>query len=312
VDVERIFDRLVPTCTTVNEVNRVLIALDNRMTPREADRLIRHVTRLERRSRLRRRIRRALPGGAPVGFDPLTPAAEWAAKAGRQLSHGTPPDQVPVRGVAVRRGAVLYQAGARPADVLVVGFTGHMRRMMLPTPVFLQQIAPLGADVLLLAARGRSGFRSGVAGHSTDLPSTVRWLEGVIAEHGATTVVAVGTSAGAFPSVLAGHALGLPAVLAAGTRVGTAASYWPGSAGEAVSDVVTASTRAGAAPAVHLVYGADSAADVADAATVAGAVPRAVLHPVEDAGHSCLFPLVVRGELPGLLAETVPSPRDHG
>jgi hypothetical protein len=239
-------------------------------------------------------------------------AVTWAEKARRHLATGPAPDEVTTVRSWARGGAAMHYASGRPADVLVIGLTGNMRRLMLPAPVILQQLYPFGADLLMLWSRSGTAFRSGVAGHSPDLPGTVAWLRETVASHGARRIVILGTSAGAFPAILVAHALGADAVLAAGTRVTAPETYWPDAPVPDIGDVVASAAQGTVPPVVHLVFGADSEPDVTDAHRVAEAVPTAHLITIDGAGHSCLAPLVHRRQLQSVLASTlfarVPSP----
>src|SRR3990172_2690826 len=66
-----------------------------------------------------------------------------------------------------------------------------------------------GADVKKLYVRDfrRAGYHAGLVGLSTDIPSTVEVLRGLIAESQAETVTFIGNSQGGFGAILLGPML---------------------------------------------------------------------------------------------------------
>lgn len=300
VDVRRVFDRVSPQCAGVNDMNRLLISLDNRMTPREAHQLARHISQgrlLRAFNSLRRR------SSAEV----YTRTQEWASQtlASFNLTKHVPASSISTQRRWTRGGATLYQSNAAPSDALMIGFAGNLRRLMLPTPLLLQQVSPFGVDVLKLECPRGTAFRDGVDAYSDDLPSTVEWLRALITEHGASRVVVLGTSSGAFPAILAGLSLGASSVLAVGTRTDEPGSFVTPPEHRPLADVIASCQPPGPPPTVHLLFGSESPLDSEFAAQVGSHLESARLLPVVGAGHACLFRLINSGTMQATLRSTL-------
>lgn len=318
MEIDRVYDRLLPSCSSINQVNRLHIRLENLMTPTEATRVSAHIARTyaadpsSRIAALRSRLAQAVgrfpePGEAPPLSDRerLVEAVEWGARITAQLGLASTPDPSPVTRRWRRGGATYYQASADPSSLLVLGFTGNMQRLMMPTPVFLQHLAPFGADLLLLAVEPGTAYVRGVRGASSDFPGTVEWLRDFVPRHGAARFVTVGTSAGAFPAVLAGLALQADSLLAVGAYTRQPAAYSRTGGDPALSEVVHEYVTAGPRPSRHLMYGSDSSLDAEFARNLAETLDGSALVPVEDADHNCLYPLAIRRQLEAVLASTL-------
>ncbi len=292
--IDRLYDRLFASCSTVNQLNDVHIRLENRMTPREACDLSSHV----------------VGSYAPGASSPSPRAAEefgghavaWAMTlATQQALAGAGPPSV-IRRTWIRGGATLYRRSPSPARTLLVCLTGNARRMMMPAPTFLQQLSPFDADVLKLETRDARGFVDGVPGHSTDFPSTLNWLAGLVADHGSPRLATMGTSLGGLPAIVTGLALPASSILAAGAIDHGAAELAPGSGLDSMESVLTsAAGRRASTPALSVVYAAGVERDAEAARRISAVLPCRELVGVEDSTHNCLYPLVERGGLGDLL-----------
>lgn len=319
MQIDRLYDRLFETCSTINELNHLHILLENRMTPAEAAQLSAHIRRNYDRQALSRRAdalrvlatratgRLQRSGGARTMSDRerRVRTVTWAARLSHHLSLARTTTPSPVTRQWLRGGAAYYQAAGSPSSVLVIGFTGNARRLMMPTPQFLQHLMPFGADLLLLDVMRGSVYIEGVRGFSSDFPGTVDWLRTFSSGHGADRVVTVGTSGGAFPALLSGLALQVDNVLSAGAVLNRAAGYSRSGGTPALADVVAQYATSSPAPSVYLMFGCDSRIDTDAAHAVAATLPRSRLVPVEAATHGCLYPLAERGQLEDALASTL-------
>jgi hypothetical protein len=319
MQIDRVYDRVFPTCSSINQLNRLHILLENRMTPVETVQLSAHIRRTYDRRGLSRRadavrvlVARATGrlqrrGGARElsERERRVRAVVWAAKLTHHLGLARTSTPSPVTRRWLRGGAAYYQAPGSPSSVLAIGFTGNARRMMMSTPQFLQHLAPSGADLLLLDGARGSAYGEGVRGFSDDFPGTVDWLRAFIGNHGAEHVVTVGTSGGGLPAVLSGLALQVHSVLAVGAVTRGSSDYTRSDGTATIDDVVMQYAVKSPLPRMSLVYGLDSAMDAAAAQDLVAVLPEARVITVEGAGHACLFQLAERGELEDLLATTL-------
>jgi hypothetical protein len=309
---DRLYDRLFDSCATDNQLSRVHITLENQLTPSEAVGLAAHIRatyadgpvmqrinwlRIERD---RRRQGTAAPGQvrtAPRYLRALH-AVQWVERITRQLDiAGGPPS--PIRRVWSRRGATLFRTGDGPGRTLVVVFSGNLRGVMMPTPVFLQFMRDRPLDVLKLEAPRGVGYVNGVRGFSHDFPSTVAWLAGGVRDDGFARVATFGTSGGALAALLAASGLDADACVVAGASDFTGEELC---AQLGVANVSEALARTPQTCAVTLLYGQESGRDAAAAAEIERALPQARVVAVPDAGHACLYELVDRGQMEDLVA----------
>jgi hypothetical protein len=180
-----------------------------------------------------------------------------------------------------------------------VVFSGNLRGVMMPTPVFLQFMRDRPLDVLKLEVPRGVGYVNGVRGFSHDFPSTVAWLAGRAQDDGFARVATFGTSGGALAALLAASGLDADACVVAGAGDFTGEELC---AQLGVADVSEALARTPRTCAVTLLYGQESRRDAAAAAEIERALPQARVVAVPDAGHACLYELVDRGQMEDLVA----------
>jgi pimeloyl-ACP methyl ester carboxylesterase len=300
-----LYDWLFDRCATGNQLAQAQIALENRMTPREAMTIAGHVTstygegpvrrritwlRIERDRRRQRELAVGTPRTAPRYLRALH-AVQWAEGTRHQLElSGRPPARVERRWL--RGGATMYASEVEGPRTLVIGFAGNLRGFMMPTQVFLQFLGSRPADVLKLEVPRGIGYVTGVRPHSHDFPSTLEWLASLIADGRYDRVVTVGTSGGGLPALLAAARLRVDAAFAAGPAAQMNATEMAAQLGAgSVLDVLAAASDE---TAVTIAYGEQSLRDTESVMYLAAALPAARLVRVADAGHACLFDLVER------------------
>lgn len=294
----RIYDRLFESCTTENQLNQVHIHLENRMTPAEVRELAAHVERLYAPDGQAT----ALPGRGPL----VGHACQWAAGLLAQLGRAGDRGRSELTRTWIRGGATLYRRSGAPSGTLLVCLTGNARRMMMPTPLFLQQVAAFDVDVLKLEGRSSRGYVDGVPGHGRDFAGTLRWLADLVSDHGSPRLAVMGTSLGGLPAILAGLALPASAILAAGAMdYGIPELSLP--PGSEDLEGLLAGYAAGRSPlpALSLVTSDSVPRDVDAARRIAAVLPCREVVAVPAPTHNCLYPLVQRDELGGLLARTL-------
>jgi hypothetical protein len=283
--VSEVLDRARIGAKTVNQFNKVIIALENIITPSEA---------------------KSINESMMARADPETNMWEsrettwrdqfalWSTLRGFSYSHKF------VR-VWNRPSATLYKTTGFSMNTpkrLVVLFTGGLNRMMVPSWVFLAHLPRMPLYVLLV--RGREPFyEEGLPGITEDFASTVDWIRQVAADGGMAIDTVMGCSAGALPALRAGYVLranrrlvfGLPTL----SRENLA--RFPITERE---NVVSDLGRDDGTGLTFFVGGLD-ARDVAVATEAGTLMPRA--HVVTEPGaiHNVVEPLARRGELHRLL-----------
>ncbi len=282
----RLYERLTRHCATVNQLNRVHIAFENQMLPASLQALI-----------------QSAATGQGIWCD------RWSAERQRwimNLNHlfgqsGIAEPQSFSRH-CVARGLVLYADKDIPASEkrLLVCFTGIARRLMIPTPIFLQHIDANATDVLLLRYPKPDGYRSGMPAIADGFLDLFKKLPRFFPPGDYKQKAVLGVSGGAIPATLLGISAKLDAALAFGIgspdderwrkvlKGGIAATINHLLPGQIPSARVT------------LVHGRDSEQDRIAANTWAAALPaRIIAIGQKDAsvGHACVHPLVFAGQL---------------
>jgi hypothetical protein len=178
-----VYRRRTDRCRTVNQLNRVHIALGNYATPAE----LRHFAA-------------ALAATEP----PDSPRRQFVADLVRRMPRGLPrPREFERRGALP--GLSLYSAGTgAPAQkTLIIGFAGHFGRLMLPTPWILDCLDPDLYDVVVLRDLSRREFVAGVPGVGGDFFAVLGRLPAFADPAAYRRTVAIGTSAGGLSALLA-------------------------------------------------------------------------------------------------------------
>ena len=129
---------------------------------------------------------------------------------------------------ATRLGTNLWHyrgPGAAADKTLLVCFSTIRRRMLVPTPVFLQHLNAQAADVLLVVDSRTASFQAGVPGLGVTLEQVIADLAGRALCRKYQRLRTFGCSGGGYPAVLAGHQLGAElAISVAGRFPGR--NYW--------------------------------------------------------------------------------------
>jgi hypothetical protein len=187
------------------------------------------------------------------------------------------------------------QGGSTPRRLLIA-FTGKARRMMLPTPTFLQALDAAAWDVVLL--KRTKSFLEGLDGEATDFDGVVAYLRRAFIRADYSGVATIGTSGGGGFAVVA--ALKLKA-----------------DRGVSISGTVNAAVLALAprrnrlmaflrgTPRLCFVHASDFASDrrAANRMIRAWGGRRREVTGVEE--HNVVWPLQQRGELKSLLKEVL-------
>ncbi len=286
----RLYERLTQHCTTVNQLNRVHIALENRMVPLGLHALI-----------------QSAASGEGVWRD------RWSAERQRWIA-GL--QSIFVRsGIAelqtFRRrcrapGLVLY-ADNKPHSAdkrLLVCFTGIAGRLMIPLPVFLQHVDAKSTDVILLRYPKPEGYRHGMPGIASGFVDLFKTLPRYFPAGPYRQRAALGVSGGAIPAVLLGMSSQFDMVLAFGIGNPDDDRWSSILKGDIVQMIKGLAPERQRFTRVTLVHGKD---DYADRAAVNILAPKLSARTVaigqKDAvvGHACVRPIVMSGQFKSFL-----------
>ncbi|MFT6420702.1 MAG: pimeloyl-ACP methyl ester carboxylesterase [Porticoccus sp.] len=311
----KLYKRLAARCQSPNQLNKLHITLENRMTPLELAALRGEFITRKGNSWLWKkiiqaffRIRRNILGKDSVvrkyiSINTRELSKVWLAKLHDQylLAAG---NNAPAPFVRKRlgRAVVIYEAGGdRAGKTLVVCFSGNFQRMMMPTPVFLQSIDANNADVVLLRTEKHKGYRTGIQELTSDLQSSLAALKILLKFDEYRRVVTVGTSGGAMPALLSALYWQADACLSVSPNNPEDDRWHSFADGEGAPGLFKHFGMGEKPPPVHIIYGENSIKDAESAGVIESILPSVRLVPVPGAGHVALFPLLERGELGGVL-----------
>jgi hypothetical protein len=190
-----LFKRQIVKCRTPNEINRLHIALENRITPLEFAALSKIIS-----------------GGCSS-----TQNVTWLEKLSRQLSISHKPQPERYIRTRIKPNIYLYSDQTPRSDkVLAICFTGGARRLLMPTPTFLQHLSASRVDVIFLARHHNWNYNNGLGGVADSFETLVNAIEQVIKPWTYKSAVTYGTSGGGLPALLTAIYLGLDRGIAIG------------------------------------------------------------------------------------------------
>lgn len=209
--VAAVYRRAIRGCRSVNQINKLHIDLENRITPADLQQLADG------------QARGALSGPMADGSEPT---AVWLNTLQGMLAASG--KTVPEPFTTARLGPNLwhYRGPGKPGEkTLLLCFSTIRRRMLIPTPVFLQHLNAQAADVLLVVDSRTASFQAGVPALGDTLEAVIATLAGLDLLKQYRRLRTFGCSGGGYPAVLAGHRLGAElAISVAGRFPGR--NYW--------------------------------------------------------------------------------------
>jgi len=184
----RLYRRRIGRCRTENQLNRIHLALENFLTPAEV-----------------RYLRAALAREPPD-----SPGRPWIARLDRFMPVNKP-RPVEFERSGLFKSLTRYTAGTvfPEQKTLIIGFSGHFHRLMLPMPWLLDCLDPRLYDVLVLRDFSRRSFTVGVPELGADFFAAIARLRELVRPHAYRNAIALGTSSGGTPALLAAILLGL-------------------------------------------------------------------------------------------------------
>jgi hypothetical protein len=279
----RIYRRRIDRCSTVNQLNRVHIAVENYMTPME----VRH-------------FRTGLLHDAPDSA-----SHRWTEHL-VALMPVNKRREAEFERRSLCKGATWYTANGNAADrkTLILCFAGHFHRPMVPIPWLLDCLNPALYDVVVLRDFARLYYALGIPGLGADFFSTLSALRAQIDPGAYRNAISLGTSGGGLLALLAAIQLGLRrgvSVSAQDLQKVTAKLLERGVSAAPYAALLA--SRPDPFPELILVCGANNATDVLAASALQAIVPCDVWKVRNCADHALLAWQLARGTLPAHLAE---------
>lgn len=281
----RLYRQRVARCRTENQVNRIHIAIDNYMTPAEA-----------------RYFRAALDA------DPAeSPSRRWITRLmGAMPTNTVRPNEFERRGSL--KGVTHYTADVASASqkTLIIGFTGVLHRLMLPTPWFLDCLNPALYDVVVLRDFSLLAYASGIRGLGADFVTALSNLRTHVDPRAYRNTVAIGTSAGGVPAILAAILLNLDKAVSIGPQDFRRISdllRTHGLSDEAYTTLLA--SRPQPFPEVLIACAAENGDDVAAATLLQQRVPARLVRVRGCAAHAVLAWHHAQGRLPAFLTKVL-------
>jgi hypothetical protein len=277
----RLYRRRIDRCVTENQINRVHIAVENYMTPAEA-----------------RYFNAALtdePSDAP--------SREWIGRLCdlMPLRDGRPVE-FERRGLVT--GATRYTAGVgTPGQkTLILGFGGAFNRLMLPIACWLDCLNPAFYDMIVLRDLSRRLFSMGIHGLGSSFFEALAALRNRIDLTSYRNTIALGTSSGGLPAVLAAILLKMDrGVCIGGIDLPALAAKLQSYGVDDAPYAALLASRPDPFPEILLAYCGGHAVDAAAANALHQCVPSR-LWEVDCSGHGVVPTMLRRGCFPTFLS----------
>lgn len=265
-------------CRTPADFYRVQITLENELTPQEL------LEQLKWRDEL-----------AP-------PARKWISALEEMMLRESGQIQ-PFRRTSLSENVQFCHAGAgHGVKSLLVGFCGNFQRLMMPLPVFLQQVPADIFDVLIFKDPGRDFFLRGVPGYVDSLAQLPERVERDLPLARYASVRCIGTSAGGAAALVAGEVFGAERALSfgGGHPARASESLEPKGLTGTELDLVFADAKRSCGRKLAF-FGETNEFDRETAGSLCRAYPGTRIAPVRGVStHNIFFELFERKELAGL------------
>ena len=281
----RLYRRRISRCRTENQRNRIHIALENYMTPAEV-----------------RYFAAAVAGDAAE-----SPGRRWIADlAGAMPVNRVRPVEFERRTIV--KGVTRYtgDAGSTDQKTLIIGLAGRFLRLMSPIPWVLDCLNPALYDVVVLRDFSKLSFALGIPGLGAEIFETLSNLRTHVDPRAYRNAMALGTSGGGVPAVMAAILLNLDRGIAISPqdfRRHAALLQTQGASGDPYSALLASRPRP--FPELILVCGADHSVDAAVATALHELVPSHLWKVKNCAQHGVFKWHLARGTLPAFLAKVL-------
>ena len=181
---------------------------------------------------------------------------------------------------------------------LIVGFAGHMFRLMMPMWTFLSHINLTENDLLLLWDPARKHYSEGIPELADDFPSLLQSLNKIVSKLKYRHIVSFGTSAGGLPALCAGLANGWDSTVSVNATYPLTKRHLF-QVLKSLSDQQQTTKR----PKIRLYYSELNQEDLLAAVAIAKIAKGEVRPLLGHTVHNVLWTAYQRGELPKLFSE---------
>jgi acyl-CoA synthetase (AMP-forming)/AMP-acid ligase II/acyl carrier protein len=181
---------------------------------------------------------------------------------------------------------------------LIVGFAGHLFRLMMPMWTFLSHINSTETDLLFLWDPARKHYSGGIPELADNFPGLLQSLNEIVSKLDYRRVVSFGASAGGIPALCAGLANGWDSTVSVNaTYPLTKKHFLP------VLKSLGEQQQTTKRPKIRLYYSELNQEDLLAAVAIAKIAKGEVRPLLGHALHNVLWTAYQRGELPKLFAE---------
>jgi hypothetical protein len=272
-----LFERQVVKCRTVNQFNRLRIALENRITPLE----FHHIA-------------------ASIFERHASPASiQFVKVLGHQLRLSGKPVE-PFTRTRIRNNTYLFSDNGSPAQKsLVICFPGLAGRLMMPVATFLQHLPARRADVILFNRHGDSLYANGIRGLANSFDDLLCEIDCIARAHPYRRIVTFGTSSGGLPALLSALYLDFDqAVMFCGSSLNT--DRWRHFRDD--ERLKSAIARWSGRPRLLSVFGAECCDDRNSARELEEELPVELWPVPDESSHIVIQRFLYSGNLSGLLS----------
>ncbi len=306
----KLYQRLVRGCSTVNQINRVHIALENWMTPLQWWSLRNELLQ----SPVYDFLRQPRNENAASVLDIRHVQRTWVDTMHKMYEKAASNVAQDFMRCRLGRHINWYKSaqGETLNKTLVICFTGIAQRMMIPLPVFLQHIDATDCDVVMIRYPRGKGYRYGLEGVADGFAATVVKLGEILPVQQYARTVTIGVSGGGLPAVMTALRLNFDAALSFSGGHPEDPRWQEASGPSAATLLRDFMQHTNKNVQVFLAYGADSKADEHAAMALGQLLPSSIIRIGDEktpVGHVSLYPLLIWGQLSRFLRETVLAPR---
>ena len=200
----RVHRRCLDQSNTVNQVNALHIALENRMTPAERKMVIKSLQMRVRRSS-RSSVRGLLPSMQfrypQPRFDRFEAASFWLQQFDRHQKLSGSDAGTDYLRAPLGQGAYLFRHPFRTHRKLLVGWPGMANRLMMPVANWIPTLERLGMDLILFRRPGVRRRELQLAWNRNSIPTAHKLISELRERCAYESVAVVGTSMGAVPAL---------------------------------------------------------------------------------------------------------------
>ena len=202
----RLYRRAFRSCRTLNQINKLHIDMDNRLTPAEVSELWQW-----------QQERCLINWQAAPEF--IESTSRWLKTVSRWMGYSGQPQPQPFERRRLAPALLKFDGpGHRRDKTLLICFTTRGRRLMIPHAALLQHIDAKAHDVLIVADPRRQSFAAGVPLLANSLGGLLQWLGRNIALGEYRSSRALGCSGGGYAAAMAARRLPVELGVSVGGR----------------------------------------------------------------------------------------------